>query len=172
LPQVSKTLSDVLADQDEGFYGPNGYDIRPAPWKLPAVLGAAEREEAARALDALAPVLDPAAQATIAPWLNRLGAMVASNMSADEARVKAGLMASNLAAEFPIGVFTPETLRAAAREFKWFPSYAELAEYLDREARKLRRLRDRLEAVAGTAKAAPRTASVIRSAIRAVPGAA
>lgn len=157
----------MLEDRVEGFHGPDGYDIRPALWKLPATVGTSEREEARQALGAVALLAEPAPQAAILPWINRLGAMVASNMSADEARVKAGLMASNLAAEFPVGAFTPETLRTAARAFKWFPSYAELAEHLDREARKLKRLKDRLERVAGADQQAPaRSEAVMRSAVR------
>lgn len=170
LPQLSKTLSDVLADRVEGFCGEHGYDTRPARWQLTAVVSDAARDEARRALDALAPLTAAATRVAIVPWISRLGAMTGAPMTADEARVKAELLASNLAEEYPAGVFTPETMRAAAKAFKWFPSYAELCERLDLEARKLRRLKERLSAVAGAGEQkAARSESLVRSAVRRMP---
>lgn len=175
LPQVSKTLSDVLADQVEGFYGDHGYDTRATTWVLPATITEPDREEARKALGALAAFTGKATRAIVLPWLFRLGATVASQMTADEARVKAEMMASMLIEDYPAGVFTPETLRAAARAFKWFPAYAELCERLDMEKRKLDRLERRLRAVAAEqaradAKPTPqkRAESIVRSAVRKV----
>lgn len=170
---LSADLERLTADQVEGFSGgPHGYDVRPKRWQPPAVISADVREEARASLGAVAPLCEPAKRAVVATWVAKLGAMAAGRMSADEAQVKVELLSSELCEEYPVGVFTPETLRAAARAFKWFPSYAELAEQLDIEARKLKRLRERLETLARPATPQPptREQSTVRAAIRPMPG--
>lgn len=65
-----------------------------------------------------------------------LGALCAGAMSADEARTR-------IAAYLPLlrparGALSKESLDRAGRAFKWFPTYGEVAAFLDQEADDLR----------------------------------
>ena len=73
---------------------------------------------------------------TAAKWLSTLGLLVAGRMATADARARLSAFGP-LLADYPVRVFTMETLREAARRFKWFPSYAELAELLDEVAREI-----------------------------------
>jgi hypothetical protein len=96
-------------------------------------------------------LLLPTSRDVVAAWLLRVGLAVASQMSVDDAKAKVEVMAFDLVVEFPVAVFSDKTRRRAMRRFKWFPSYAELAELLDLEAGRLRRAQKRLKVLAGVA---------------------
>lgn len=169
----SAELAKVLEPSRAPVYGgPGGFDTREGAWSPPAVIAPAMIEEAERLLPALASPPGGTPKRLVAEWLARLGMAVASNMGADEAMGKIEAIAGDLAADYPAGVFTDETRRKAMRAFKWFPSYSELAEILDPEKSKLRRLQRNLEALvrAGRPKAADPVAAVVRSAVKQMPG--
>ena len=67
-----------------------------------------------------------------AKWLIRLGTLCAGQTSVADAKLKITEYIALL--DYPVGCFTDQTLDAAARQFKWLPSYAELTEFLDGEA--------------------------------------
>lgn len=69
-------------------------------------------------------------QAIVRDWLKALGSVVASGLSASEAGAKLAAMVPWAAADFGPECFTPATLKSAARDFKFFPAYAELAAHL------------------------------------------
>ena len=92
---------------------------------------------------------DKADGRSIAEWVGKLGILVAGNMTADDARAKMAAYGSMLAGQYPRAMLTRDVLDRAARAFKWFPSYSELSEHLDREFRRMQHERRRLEALAG-----------------------
>lgn len=65
----------------------------------------------------------------IRDWLKALGVLTAGNMSLAEVAAKVAANAALLSA-YPAWAFSPGSLDAMAREFKFFPSYAELSESL------------------------------------------
>ncbi len=173
LPSLSAQLTDALTAPKQGFTGPDGqFDVREGYWSPPTVT-AAVRAEAVIALAGYDRLMAPAALRTIVPWLVRLGIASAGALGQDEAQAKVQALASDLCAEYPEGVFTDETRRKVAKACKWFPSYAELAEILDRQAKALKTRHGRLRAVAEAPRSEPpRTAAVVSAAIRPMPGAA
>lgn len=69
-------------------------------------------------------------------WLAQLGVLCAGNMPAADAKVK--IQAYGYDLEFPALCFTDATRASAARQFTWFPSFAELSEFLESIARPYR----------------------------------
>jgi hypothetical protein len=66
-------------------------------------------------------------------WLNDLGALVAGSMPLAETKTRIAAVTSLLAEHFPRAeTFTRASLAAMAREFRFFPSYAEVFEHLNR----------------------------------------
>lgn len=75
-------------------------------------------------------LIRPAADGSIRDWLTALGLQVAGGaMSAEEATLRIGAYADTLAGK-PGYWFTRMTLRNCAERFKWFPSLAELVEFM------------------------------------------
>ncbi len=109
----------------------------------PGLRAAAERE-----LAALRAHLAPADRERIASWLEALGRLVAkpATMTAAEAAAKVRAYAA-LLRDTPAGCFTADSLRAAARRFVWWPSFAEVASLLDGIAAGLRQRAARCEAI-------------------------
>lgn len=105
----------------------------------PLLIPASARAEAERALVAVEEALEPAPQATVERWLSALGALVAGQMSAEDARTRIGAYAAMLA--YPRSAYTRSSLDAAARACKWFPSYAEVCQLLDAEVAAAQRQR-------------------------------
>lgn len=60
-------------------------------------------------------------------WLKALGVLSAATMSAADAKAKIGAYAPMLAEEYADWCFTPASLAACAKAFKFFPSFGELA---------------------------------------------
>lgn len=89
--------------------------------------------------------LRPADPQTVRQWLTALGVMVAGQMTAADAKAKVGAYVPML--DHPASCFTRETLEEAGRAFKFFPSFSEVAAFLDSKADPLKTLRQRLEAV-------------------------
>jgi hypothetical protein len=96
-------------------------------------------------------LLRPADKQTLAKWLATLGVLCAGQMSADDAKTKIAAYVPLL--DVPAAILTKQTLQDAGREFKWFPSFAELAAFMDRQSWPLRKLAARLRRIAEMAPA-------------------
>jgi hypothetical protein len=68
----------------------------------------------------------------VAEWLGQLGVLTAGKMTADDARMRLAAYAGMLS-DAPIGAFTRESLKRAARKFTWFPTFSEVSEFIDKE---------------------------------------
>lgn len=99
----------------------------------------AEARDAMAAVDA---ALQPAPIDLVKRWLEALGALVAAAPGEAEAARKIHAMATML--EFPASAFNRASLNAAARKFRFFPSYAELCEHLEAETAGTKTLRHQL----------------------------
>jgi hypothetical protein len=127
-------------DDDDGAAVPEEL-----PWRPPASVNAALKADAHRSLAQLDAALKPAERQLVKDWLLALGTLCAGQMSAADAKTKIAGYAGLL--EHPPLCFTRETLRDAARRFKWWPSFAEIAAFLDEIARPTRHLRARVKAL-------------------------
>lgn len=66
----------------------------------------------------------------IQSWLATLGLLIAGKMDAEDVQMR--LMAySRLMIDIPPSLLTDKTLRAAALQFKWFPSFSELNDFFN-----------------------------------------
>jgi hypothetical protein len=115
-------------------------------WALPERITDALKRDAAEAGRRVAQSLLPADQQTVKHWLAALGVLVAGQMPAADAKAKLGAFAPML--KHPPVCFTRDTLEAAGRAFKFFPSFSELAAFLDEQMQPLVNLRVRLDTVA------------------------
>ncbi len=95
----------------------------------------------------------PADEDTVRGWLGNLGVLCAASMSAEEARARLGAFAHLLTDDYPIACFTPRTLAAAGRRFKFWPAFAELCAFLDETRGEQRAKVDRLQALAAPSRA-------------------
>ena len=154
---LSVVLQNAVSDKMALSFGPGGYDERPMPWKLPAVVTSEMRSDADAASRVLWRALRPASMADAELWLASLGSLTISRKDADDAEAAIRAMAG-LLDDVPVAVLTQEVLRKAAKKFKWWPSFAELAEFLDTEKAELERRLKRLRSIAE----APETSSAPR----------
>jgi len=90
--------------------------------------------------------LRPADQATVAKWLTSLGVLCAGQTTASDAKTKIAAYAPLM--DYPASVLTKQTLQDAGRAFKWFPSFAEVSEFLDGRTWVMRKLAARLRMLA------------------------
>jgi hypothetical protein len=100
-------------------------------------------------LDTPAPVL------ALEEWLGKLGLLCAGNMAAGDAMAKMGAYARMLT--IPECLLTRNTLDAAGREFKWFPSYGELAEFFATHINDLKERQTRAHRIASVQLEPPRS---------------
>jgi len=114
-------------------------------WIPPAAVTAEMREDAVNTLRRLEIAMVPATEDTIRKWLAALGNLCAARHGAAEAKQAIATYAAML--DHPASCFTRDTLRAAARRFKFWPAFAEVAEFLDGQVASQRALRGRLEAL-------------------------
>lgn len=88
-------------------------------------------------LIALRGKLEPAPQDVFRKWLASLGTLCAGNVGLADAEAKITAYAAMF--EAPIGLLNKTTLDRAAREFKFFPTYGEIVEFFEEEAREIHR---------------------------------
>ncbi len=140
----------MIADPTEWVSGTFGRFERPTRWLPSKVVPDEIRRAAALACSERVALLAVKATRRITlEWVVSLGVLTAGRaLSIADAKTKASAYADILAEAYPAAVFTVHTLRAAASEFRFFPSFAELVERLDMEVRKLNRERDRLAILA------------------------
>lgn len=137
--------------------GEHGFDVRPGAWQMPATLTAETIAEAQEQLAWVENVqLAEAATSAVRGWLLLLGNATASSskLTPEDVKVKISAMLT-LLDDYPAGVFTKASLKRAARRFRFFPGFEELAPVLDEEAKELRQKRDRLLAIARAQPVAP-----------------
>lgn len=158
-----------MADPMIPTYGEHGFETRRGRWEPPAVIDDATRIEAGRALGDRNRLLEAKASTLQAKeWILSLVMLTGGKqLSTDDAKAKGAAYAAMLV-EYPAVLFTRENLQKAAGEFKFFPAYSELAERLDKWLGRLKREQKRLQLLAAVPEA--KTASVIRSAVRPMPG--
>lgn len=136
-------------------YSSEGYGaiVTPLAWELPATLTAEQIGQAKRALPAAEATLRPASRETISKWLVVLGSLCAGQTSAADAKTKISAYAQLL--QVPEAVLTKETLREAGEHFRWLPSFAEISAFLEEKAGPMKRLVQRLEAIANAKPSLP-----------------
>ncbi len=115
------------------------------PGSRPSIPSAV-RNEAEAALSAIDEALKPAPEALVLRWLTALGTLTATRPDEADASGKVRAYAAML--ELPASAFTRRSLDAAARRFRFFPSYAELTEHLEAETADARRTRHQLRRLA------------------------
>jgi hypothetical protein len=137
LPVMSVALQRAITAQERWEIS---VSARPVP------VSAEVRDAARKALPALTATMRRASDGTVKKWLASLGVLTAGKVGAADARAKITAYAAML--EHPEMCFTKSSLKTAARTFKWFPSYSEVAEFLDRECREERAALRRLKRIA------------------------
>lgn len=150
---VSSSLSRAISSPSQAVYTETGMDSREAPWTLPQRITMDLILDAQRAATAYGRLLVRAPDHLVNSWLNALGTLMAGQMTAGDAKVKIAAYAGLL--DHPSLCYTQQTLAAAGRKFKWWPSFAELAEFLDDIAREPRRHATRINALANTSPRVP-----------------
>lgn len=139
-----------------------------AKWEAPRSQDAETRAHAATAAAHLEQSLAVESDADgVAKWLGQLGILTAGKMTADDARMRLAAYAALL--EHPAGCFTKGSLKRAAVKFTWFPSFAEVSEFLDGEVwwikAKIIRLRKIAEHMPNKAEVRQVTSADLRTAI-------
>jgi hypothetical protein len=122
--------------------------MKERPWTAPKTVEERDAGEALRNLPIVERLCQPCPRETVSKWLATLGVMCAGQqLTAADAKAKISAYSAHL--NHPASCFTNDTLNEAARKFKWFPSYAEVAEFLDLKAQQQLNMRFRLEKIAG-----------------------
>lgn len=93
-------------------------------------------------------LLKPADRKLIEKWLIHLGVLCAGQISTEDAKAK--VMAYAELMDAPASVLNKRTLADAGRAFKWFPSFAEVSEFLDGRTWVMRKLAARLKLLSET----------------------
>lgn len=97
-------------------------------WEIPKVTSSL-RNDAKRMLPLAEAELELAKISDRQKWLMTLGVLCSGNLTAADAKEK--LSAYGYLLKYSDAVFTEETLEGAGRKFTWFPSFSELASFLD-----------------------------------------
>lgn len=139
----SEHLRRALADNLVLSSTDSDRDVR--TWEPPTLLADRTITEARALVPALTDQLTPAREGVRLQWLAQLGILVAGVMSSGDAKAKAQAYAPAL--DYPALCFTTETKIEAARRFKWFPSFAELAEFFDEICKPRREQLQRVRAI-------------------------
>lgn len=98
-------------------------------------------------------MLSASRESDLRRWLTSLGTLVAANLTLEDARARVSAYTSLLA---PVsGALTEDSLDRAGRKFKWFPSYAEIAEFLDGEKAEIEKQLSRAKQIASSELSLP-----------------
>lgn len=143
---LSSSLKAACEPKTHAIYPENGGGMDfVRVWQPPMSVTPDMREDALNTLRRLDVAMTVATEDLVRKWLTVLGNLVASRHGADEAHQAVRSYATML--DYPCSCFTRDTLRDAAKRFKFWPAFAELAEFLDALVADQRALRDRLEAL-------------------------
>jgi hypothetical protein len=83
---------------------------------------------------------------TISEWLSQLGVLCGGpKMTIDEAKEKLAAYATGL--NYPTHCFSQKSLYAAARHFKWFPTFSEVCDFLEAWVKPARQMHERIKAL-------------------------
>ena len=138
-PIISPRLARIAGIADNKAGQPGGTFRE---WPLPEILPEIAAQ-AGRAVEGYDRLLAPAPPGAAQPWLMQLGVLTAGgNVSVADAKLKAALYEYHL--RQPAFCFSDSALRDAAARFKFFPSFAELNEFLNEVAAPYREARNRL----------------------------
>jgi len=140
-------LAKLVESRTENRYPADGdaYSVE-ALWRMPETISQDLIEEARQAIPAAEAACQPAPKEALSKWLNSLGVLCAGRMSAEDAAVK--LQAYSAMLEVPASILNKHTLDEAARQFQWFPSYSEIAQFLDPRAAAKTKILDRVRRIA------------------------
>lgn len=137
---MRKAISDALNLQPSA--DGEGY-----AWAPPANLPQRTIDEATRAAQQLEQALAPAPDFVKLQWLAQLAKLTGGNASLAEILERIKALAADL--DYPALCFTDATRRDAAYRFKFFPTFAELARFLEEVQAPYRDRVRRLKRVAG-----------------------
>jgi hypothetical protein len=105
----------------------------PPRWAVPRQgVVAAVRDAAAVAVEGYKRLLEPARRELAAAWLGSLLVLCLPPAGA-QGDVTVRIHAYVLHLQVPVWLYTPQAATQAARLFKWFPSFAEVYEFFERE---------------------------------------
>lgn len=114
-------------------------------WSSPRMTEAL-RDEIAASIPILEKRLEGAHPQLIEKWLDSLGLLISSGAGMNEARLKIKAYCGLL--KVPGSLLTKQSLERAGRQFKFFPAYAELVDFFDKEARELENMLYRAKSLA------------------------
>lgn len=114
-------------------------------WQPPAITPAMQ-QQAAAVLVNFTDRFIPAQISSARRWLDSLGMFVVGKTTVEDlsARIEAY---AGIACKYPRGVFTKSSLERAAEKFKFWPSYAEIREFLDDEKKRIYLDQHRLQVI-------------------------
>lgn len=139
-PSLSDALRRALADHLNLQPTPDGDGYRWQPPEHPTPVLIAEAKHVRPQLERY---LEPAPEHVKLRWLTQLGTLTAGSSTVEEALTRIKAYARDL--DHPAFCFTDSSRVDAARRFKFWPSFAELARFLDEVAQphreRLQRLR-------------------------------
>ncbi|UKJ74532.1 hypothetical protein H1Q64_18410 (plasmid) [Azospirillum brasilense] len=140
-------MREALADQQNGAMVDGAWVMRPSDWKPPAVIPLETQQEAATAVAWLRDRSAPVPVDVAERWVAHLAKRMAGDMPSE---TKLATAVTDIVEEgYPAAMFQDlEMLRRVARQFKWFPGWAELAPVLDAERDRLRQTFERLVVIA------------------------
>ncbi len=150
--QLSEEIGDLLKSNYLPLFGTDdnpraGTEYREA-WAPPKSVTEEIKREARRALAEAEKALEPPNMDARRKWLAAVGTLCAGKMSASDAESKLAAYAELLG--HPRAVFTRGSLKRAGARFRWFPSFAEINEFLDDEAGPYFRFVQRLRTIANS----------------------
>lgn len=134
---MTPALASAVSDKTKLAFGTDqdarpDCDLIPVAWTPPDTITPEVQREARELLEQHERASQPADMAAVRIWLAGLGMLTAGKMTAEDAKSKILAYAGTM--KYPAGVFTQDSLDRAGRNFKkWFPTYGEVCEFLDRE---------------------------------------
>lgn len=146
IPSASLLRLEKACQNQTDYQIINGeFVVVPAHWMPPKKVSPDVLESAYVELDALLSRLHQADQKNTKTWLKTLGTLCASKMTIEDAQMR--LLAYVELLDHPEGCFTKATLAEAGRLFRWFPTFSEVAEFLDKKRDAMTRRKERLERI-------------------------
>lgn len=131
-----------------GVVTDEGYVMRPGTWKPPAIVTADMQRDAVQAMGSLKIRSGTVAQAKAMEWVAHLANRCAGKELPPEAKL-AGAVSDILRNGYPAAIFEDfDAFDRISRQFKFWPSWGELAEALDKERDRLRDEWHRLSVIA------------------------
>lgn len=142
-------MAEAIKSPQSSICGPNGFEVREGPWNPPTAISQDVREDAKREFYRINYTLDPAEEKIVRWWLMALGPLVASAMNADDARFKVNTFCGVLGGNYPAKCAVDQgSLLAAAKHFKFWPTFSELSSFWESREGKTKEIVRRLDSLA------------------------